>query len=115
MIIRDILIAWEITMSRFTGIVLAMPFALAGCGGAGNNPPPVNTTPPPPVVEVVVFIDPPVQGLTYQPGSEPEGMTAANGMFDCDVSSISFDSGALPMGLVRCIVPLITETIGVLN
>lgn len=96
------------TLSRTLAITV---FALAGCGGGGggSNPPPVNTTPPPPVVEMGVFIDSPVQGLTYQSGSNPAGITDANGMFDYTVGeTLSFSVGGVQLGTLPVGQPVVT-------
>ena len=69
-----------------------------GGGGGGGTPPPDNT-PPPPVIEMGVFIDSPVEGLTYQSGSNPEGTTDANGMFDYIVGeTLRFSVGGVQLG-----------------
>lgn len=77
---------------------LIVPLFAACGGGGGDSPTPVDTTPPP-VVEMGVFIDSPVQGLTYQSGSEAAGTTDANGMFDYTVGeTLSFSVGGVQLG-----------------
>ena len=96
-------------MSRLTGFVLAITFTLAGCGGGGGGgtPPPIDTTPP--VVEMGVFIDSPVQGLTHQSGSNPSGITDANGMFDYIVGeTLSFSVGGVQLGTLPDGQPVVT-------
>ena len=84
-------------------------FAACGGGGGGSPQPPVNTTPPPPVVAMGVFIDSPVQGLTYQSGSAPEGTTDANGMFDYTVGeTLSFSVGGVQLGTLPDGQPVVT-------
>lgn len=83
---------------------------LAACGGGGGgSPPPVDITPPPPVIEMGVFIDSPVQGLTYQSGSNPEGTTDANGMFDYTVGeTLSFSVDGVQLGTLPDGQPVVT-------
>lgn len=77
---------------------LLLPLFAACGGGGGSSPPPVDTVPPP-VIEMGVFIDSPVQGLTYQSGTAPTGTTDANGMFDYTVGeTLSFSVGAVQLG-----------------
>jgi hypothetical protein len=89
-------------------LCLLLPL-FAACGGGGGSTPPVNTTPPPPTVEMGVFIDSPVQGLTYQSGSAAAGTTDANGMFDYTVGeTLSFSVGAVQLGTLPDGMPLVT-------
>jgi hypothetical protein len=56
-----------------------------------------------------VFIDSPVQGLTYQSGSNPEGTTDANGMFDYTVGeTLSFSVGGVQLGTLPDGQPVVT-------
>ena len=87
---------------------LWLPLFAACGGGGGGSPPPTNTTPPP-VVEMGVFIDSPVQGLTYQSGTAAAGTTDANGMFDYTVGeTLSFSVGGVQLGTLPDGKPLIT-------
>jgi hypothetical protein len=93
-----------------TAVWLFLPlFAACGGGGGGGAPPPVVMTPPPPVIEMGVFIDSPVEGLTYQSGSNPEGTTDANGMFDYTVGeTLSFSVGGVQLGTLPDGQPVVT-------
>jgi hypothetical protein len=56
-----------------------------------------------------VFIDSPVEGLTYQSGSNPEGTTDANGMFDYTVGeTLSFSVGGVQLGTLPDGQPVVT-------
>ena len=91
-----------------TALWLLLPL-FAACGGGGGSTPPIDTTPPPVVVEMGVFIDSPVQGLTYQSGSAAAGTTDANGMFDYTAGeTLSFSVGAVQLGTLPDGMPLVT-------
>jgi hypothetical protein len=71
----------------------------AACGGGGGGSPPPTAEPPEPVVEMGVFIDSPVQGLTYQSGTNPTGITTAEGIFDYTVGeTLTFSLGGVELG-----------------
>ncbi len=75
---------------------LALPL-FAACGGGGGDGPP--TRPPGPVTDVGVFIDSPVEGLTYQSGSNTPGTTDTEGMFVYEVGeTLSFSVGGVQLG-----------------
>ena len=78
------------------GLVVPM-FAACGGGGGGSTEPP--RIQPPPVTEVGVFIDSPVEGITYQSGSNAPGTTNAEGMFVYEVGqTLSFSVGGVRLG-----------------
>jgi hypothetical protein len=92
-----------------TAVWFLLPLFTACGGGGGGTPPPIDTTPPPPVIEMGVFIDSPVEGLTYQSGSNPEGTTDANGMFDYTVGeTLSFSVGGVQLGTLPDGQPVVT-------
>ena len=87
---------------------LAVPlFAACGGGGGGGSSPPPPT--PDPVTEVGVFIDSPVEGLTYRSGSNTPGTTDAEGMFVYEVGqTLSFSVGGVQLGTLPDGQPLVT-------
>ena len=87
-----------------TALWLLLPL-FAACGGSSGGSGP----PPPQIVEMGVFIDSPVQGLSYQSGSSAAGTTDANGMFDYTVGeTLSFSVGAVQLGTLPDGKPLVT-------
>ncbi len=87
-----------------TALWLMLPL-FAACGSSGNGV----VDPPPVVVEMGVFIDSPVQGLSYQSCSSAAGTTDANGMFDYTVGeTLSFSVGAVQLGTLPDGQPLVT-------
>ena len=85
---------------------LVMPL-FAACGGGSTPPPPEPD--PPPATSVGVFIDSPVEGLTYQSNTGSPGTTDAEGMFVYIVGeSLTFSIGGVVLGTLPDGQPLVT-------
>ena len=78
---------------KISRLLLLVLVAACSNGGGGGQPP------PPPATAMGVFIDSPVQGLTYQSGSATPGTTDAQGMFEYTVGeTLSFSVGGVELG-----------------
>jgi len=76
----------------FVGLMLFSMAALSACGGGGND----GTTAP--ATATGTFIDAPVQGLTYESGSQ-KGVTDAEGRFTYEVGkTVRFTIGDIVIG-----------------
>ena len=80
---------------KIIGLVSALTL-LSSCGGGDDDD---ADTPAPPVPITGKFLDSPVEGLTYQSGSNPPGKTDANGTFVYHRGkSLTFTVGGVEVG-----------------
>lgn len=96
-------------MKRFLSfLTLATMFVLVSCSGGGSGgsgSPTTPKTPSPSYGDVIngVFLDAPIEGLSYSATSGQSGVTNSSGEYECqENSTVTFSIGSSTIGTAEC-------------